>query len=309
MRVTFYRHMAGKRERTHPDATIEALGAERHGVVTRRGLRAAGLSPDQIDDRLGRGTLVAVHRGVFALGRRGLSDQGRWLAAVLASGDGAALSHRSAGRAWGLIATEGSESDVTVAARRRRRRGIRLHQAPIAPEERLFRDGIPVTTSARTLLDLAQVLDARGLERALDEALYLGRAAPPDLAGTLARNRHRPGAAALRRALEGHDLGSTRTESALEERLVLLCDLNGLPRPLCQQRVATYRIDFLWPDARVIVESDGARAHRGDRRRTADVRRDRRLTDLDYRVVRISYEQATYEPERTVTRLRESGVG
>jgi very-short-patch-repair endonuclease len=140
-------------------------------VVARWQLLALGLGHGAIDHRVARGLLHPVHRGVYAVGHAVLSRHGVWMAAVLAAGPNAVLSHRSAAALWGIRDGGGRDVDVTV-ARDRKRPGIRAHRAALAPDEITIEDGIPVTTPARTLLDLAEQLTPQRLERAVHEAEY-----------------------------------------------------------------------------------------------------------------------------------------
>jgi predicted transcriptional regulator of viral defense system len=154
------------------ERAIADLAAQQHGVVSRRQLLALGFGRRAIDRRIGSGRLHPVHRGVYAAGHPGLSAHGRWLAAVLAFGPGATLSHRSAAALWGFLRVAAAPVDVTIAeARGRGRPGIRLHRVrELHADDRTCHDSIPVTAVARTLLDLAEELHPRRLERAFEEA-------------------------------------------------------------------------------------------------------------------------------------------
>src|SRR4051812_25632030 len=162
----------GSRPRS-PDAAVAALAGRQHGVVARRQLAALGLRSAAIDRRVAAGRLHPIHRGVYAVGHTVLALRGRWMAAVLAAGPEAVLSHRAAAALWAI--RPGTWIEVT-APHAPRRRGIVGHRGTVAPDERTVRDGIPVTTVARTLLDLAAILEPRLLERAMDEAEHAGLA-------------------------------------------------------------------------------------------------------------------------------------
>jgi predicted transcriptional regulator of viral defense system len=226
------REMGGLR-RTHPaDAAIADLAARQHGVVARAQLRRLGLGPDAIDHRLAQGRLQRVHRGVYAVGHRLLSREGAWMTAVLAAGDGAVLSHRSAAALWGIRPAASTRVELTVPRPRRARRRVRLHAAALAADETGRQRGIPVTTPARTLLDIAAVLTPHELERAIEAAESRGLGSPTTLATLVDRYPRRPGVPALRAIVERNAVGDSITRSVLEDRFLAVLDAHGLPRPL-----------------------------------------------------------------------------
>ena len=149
---------------------IAALAGRQHGVVARWQLLAAGIGRGAVEHRLTRGRLLPVHRGVYAVGHAVLAREGHWLAATLAGGSAAVLSHRSAAALWGIRSTARERIEVTVAPGRRATPGIETRRSAIAVDERTTCRGIPVTTPARTLLDLAAVLRPPELERCLEQA-------------------------------------------------------------------------------------------------------------------------------------------
>ncbi len=182
------------------DRVIAALAEQQHGVVARRQLGSLKLGRRAIEERLARGRLHPIHRGVYAVGHTVLSDKGRWIAAVLASGPGAVLSHRTAAQLWRLT-RRSIRLEVTRPGYFRRRPGITAHRSSLPEDERAALDGIPVTSVPRTILDLAAVLDRRQLERAMNEVEVRGltdRLSVPDL---LSRYPRRRGTAALRAIL------------------------------------------------------------------------------------------------------------
>src|SRR3954469_24186100 len=155
----------GGERRTRPaDALIAALADRQHGVVARRQLVALGLSARAIEHRLERGRLHLLHRGVYAVGHRVLSQRGWWMAAVLAAGPGAVLSHRSAAALWGIRPTARARIEVTTPKRLHSRPGLHAHCAVLPPDEMTTYQGIPVTTAPRTLLDLAAVIPSNELD-------------------------------------------------------------------------------------------------------------------------------------------------
>jgi hypothetical protein len=190
------------------DRRLAALARRQHGVVSLRQLADLGLRRSAVAERARRGRLHRIHRGVYAVGHSGLTRNGRFMAAVLACGEGSALSHLSAAVLWGILEDRGQAIHVTAPGRRRVK-GVVVHEGPLAGE-RVRRHGIVVTTPARTIVDLADVVKRRRtLERAIDEADYLR------LDWTTAAPRHgRRGSGLLSSVLAVHEPGSTRTLAA-----------------------------------------------------------------------------------------------
>jgi predicted transcriptional regulator of viral defense system len=290
------------------DAAIAALAGRQHGVVSRVQLEAIGLARGAIGWRLEHGRLHHVHRGVYAVGHRVLSPRGTWMAAVLAVGDDAVLSHRSAAALWGIRPTSGSRVEVTAPRGVRSRAGLRAHQAPLGPDEVTTRDGIPVTTPPRTLLDLAAVVPPHHLERALNEAERQHLADSLSLDSLLHRHPTRAGRAALRRALERAQRGAGITRSELEDRFLAFLDLHALERPATNVPIAlqgaTVEADCLWRRHRLVVELDGYATHATRAAFERDRARDRRLQAAGWRVVRITWRQLHEEPREVAAELR-----
>jgi very-short-patch-repair endonuclease len=300
------RQIRGKRASPSLDGAIAALAERQHGVVTRAQLRRLGLSDDAVDTRVARGRLHRLHRGVFAVGHRVLGARGRWLAAVLACGPTAVLSHASAAALWELRASAAVIVDVTVpgSGGRRTRAGLRVHRARNVDGQTTTHDGIPVTTPARTILDLAAILQRRPLERMLDNAENARLTDVPSLeALARAKPSHR-GASRLVEALNTHTPGTTVTKSDLEERFLALCDDHGLPRPRVNQWVAHLEVDFLFAEARLVVETDGYRFHRTRAQFERDRDRDATLTRAGYRTLRFTDAQLSHEPATVAATLR-----
>jgi hypothetical protein len=278
------------------DRAVAELAGRQHGVVSRVQLGALGLSRTEIEGRVRRGWLHRVHRGVYAVGHVALTRNGRFMAAVLACGDGAALSHFSAAVVWGILEAKGQPIHVT-AEKQRSCRGVVVHESPLAGE-RVRRLGIVVTTPARTLVDLADVVSRRTLERAFDEAEYLRldwRSAAP--------RPGRRGSGRLASVLAAHEPGSTRTLSELEELFLAFSDRCGFPRPEVNARIEGYLCDFVWRAERVIVETDGERAHGTRRARERDRIRDADLQIAGWMVIRITYVRLLNEPDAVAAQL------
>jgi very-short-patch-repair endonuclease len=253
------------------------------------------------------GWIVRVLQGVYAVGYRPLTRQGEWMAALLAMGPGAVLSHRSAGALW-KIWGEGERKVVEVVIPRRhgrkRRHGVKIHRPEVLPPEELTEhSGFPVTTAPRTLLDLASSLSGRQLERAIDEAARLRLCTSEEMIA-VAQVARRPGSRRLLAALGIHEAGSTPTRSELEERFLAICRNRHLPQPEVNVPLLDYVVDFFWPEARLVVEVDGQATH-GTRRAFQDDRdRDGRLAVADYRVVRFTWWDVTRRPAVVADRVR-----
>ena len=268
------------------DELIARLAERQHGVVARRQLVALGLGSRAIDHRVRCGRLHLVHRGVYAVGHRGLSQRGRWMAAVLACGSGAVLSHRSAAALWGIRPTSRTSVEVTTPRRLHARPGLHPHRAVLPAGEVTVHDGISTTTPARTLLDLAAVVPTQALERALNEAEILRLPGPHEL---LDRYPRRRGAAALRTLLAVRR--STPTRSELEDRFLTFLDDRGIDRPEVNTIIEGLEVDAAWRDARLIVELDGFEVHGTRAAFERDRERDRRLTAAGWRVIRLTWQQ------------------
>jgi Transcriptional regulator, AbiEi antitoxin/Protein of unknown function (DUF559) len=283
------------------DRRLAELARQQHGVVTHGQLVELGLGRSAIGDWSTKGRLHRVHRGVYALRYPSLTRDGRFMAAVLACGGGAALSHFSAAVLWGMLGDRGEKVHVT-ALTRRRIQGLVVHEAPL-DGERLRRAGIVVTRPARTLIDLADVAPRRTLERAIDEAEYLRL----DCTG-LAPRHGRRGSRVLASVLAVHTPGSTRTRSHLEEMFLALCDSHGLPRPEVNTYIEGYECDFVWREQRLIVETDGGAAHGTRRAQRRDPVRDADLMIAGWRVWRLSYEQLSRDPATVAEQLVALGI-
>jgi very-short-patch-repair endonuclease len=293
--------MRGELREDPSDQAIVELAGRQHGVVSRVQLRGLGLRDDAIDWQVRRRRLHRVHQGIYVVGYPSLTRNGHFMAAVLACGDQAALSHVSAAVLWGMLSNEG-KIHVT-APTCRARSGLVVHWAALEEGEVWARAGIRVTTPARTLIDLADVAPKRTLERALDEAEFLRL----DCTG-LAPKRGRAGCGRLMRVLTTHRPGSTRTRSHLEEMFLALCDKHNLPRPEVNVHVEGYECDFVWREQRLIVETDGAVAHGTTRALNRDPSRDAELMIAGWRVWRVTYERLFREPDAVAEQLMGLGI-
>jgi len=291
------------------DAALAELAERQHGVVARWQLIALGFRKGAIEHRLSVGRLHRVHAGVYAVGHRVLSREGRWMAAVLASGPEAVLSHRSAAALWGIRRTAPEVIDVTVPRRSRSSPRIRRHVGVLPEDERAEHLGVPVTTAARTVWNLAATSPRHQVEADLRQLeflrLYDGIALPHLLdryPGARGCRRVRAALEQLREAPEG------RTRSALEERFLAFLDRYGLPRPQLNAWLELpgggVEVDCLWPGTGTVVELDGWQAHGTRSAFVGDRTRDRRLRAAGYHVTRIAWSQLDAEPEAIAADLR-----
>jgi very-short-patch-repair endonuclease len=283
------------------------LAERQHGVVARRQLLALGVCSDAIVGRLERGLLHSLHRGVYIVGPRLLTGKGRWLAAVLACGSGAHVSHRSAAGFWGLLRSEPRLVEVTGGSARARRPGIVTHRIALAADEVEVIDGIPVTCVARTVFDLAGCVRERELEIAWNEMEVRRLTSRVSVPLLLERYPRRPGTPALRRLLGSGEPGGV-TRNDFEEAFVALLDAHGLPRPTLNADLALgdgfVEIDCLWRPERLAVELDGRAVHAREAAFESDKLRDRRLLAAGWRTARVSWRQVRDEPAAVAADLR-----
>jgi very-short-patch-repair endonuclease len=278
---------------------IERLARRQHALVTRRQLLALGMAGHAIDRRIRCRRLVRVRRGVYRLGP--IAQQ--WepeMAAILAVGDGGVLSHHSAALLHQLLPHPARPASIHVTvtgSHRGRKPGIALHRASrLPPDEITHRHRIPVTTPARTLLDIAADLDSSILEGALARAHHRRLATSQAIQTLVARYPGRPGTPALKVILDSPQPARfTRSDS--ERRLLAALRRAELPEPEVNAPLAGYEIDFLWPSQRVVVEVDGHQFHSARPDRKRDLARDARLTEWGYTVLRLD---ADFRVERAV---------
>lgn len=289
------------------EQTIFEAARGQHGIVARPQLIHAGLSPKVIKACVRSRRLRPVFRGVYQVSSA-LSPEARDLAAVLACGRGACLSHESAaGRGWKIIPAQGPEApvDVMISADRNagNRTGIRVHRVRRHPSRDVtVLDGIPITTPARTLFDLAGVLGARALEQALATAERMELLRAADLTSLLDHHPRHPGAPVLRVLVSTEsELAFTRSEA--EERLLAVIDRAELPRPALNAQVAGYQVDFLFRPQKVVVEVDGFAFHASKSMFERDRSRDGDLQSHGFRILRVTWNQLSKKPEVVLARL------
>jgi hypothetical protein len=292
------------------DVVLAALAADQHGVFALFQLTALGLSASAVRSRVATGRLYRVYPGVYALTPPSLlTIEGRYMAAVLACGPGAALSHRSAAALRGLRRTERSGIDVTVPNRScRRHAGIDVHRSTtLRPEDVTMVRGIPCTTVARTILDVAEVIKPRQLEAVFEQADQEEVLDLRALNEQVALSPTRVGASRVKKLIDEYEFGQGVTWSELERDFKAMIAPAGIPMPMINHFIVlsdgeeAIRRDFYWPECRLVIETDGWRVHRTRAAVERDRRNDQRLTMDGYLVVRMTYRQ----PARMVAIIME----
>lgn len=292
-----------------PDRAVAVIADRQLGVIKRAQLTASGLSRTAIADRVAKRRLRVLYRGVYAVGHAELRREGHWLAAVWGCGRRAVLSHGDAAAHWGLMPVRGRLIHVSTPSRSGRdpdRSRIRLHRVgTLRAWECALNEGIPTTSVARTLLDLALSLRPRAMEDTIAHANRLGLFDLVAVRRCLDEHPRQHGAPALRRLLDAlAGTGAADLRSMLEVLLLQLCDDHDLPKPVANARVAGFLVDFFWPARRLVVEADGYTYHSMPSAFERDRERDQHLTLAGYTVVRFTYNQVTRTPEAVAHRVR-----
>jgi Transcriptional regulator, AbiEi antitoxin/Protein of unknown function (DUF559) len=273
-----------REELSTADARIASGATRQHGIVTREQLAAVGIDKSGVTRRVAAGRLHRLHRGVYAVGHLSLSWRGRWLAAVLAAGDGAVLSHASAAALWKFLQPIEGPVHVSLPAvvNRMPRPGLRLHRSRTLARRDVTRThGIAVTTPARTIEDIRGEVTPHLFRRALRQAELAGHRVP--------------------------HLGVVkRTRSDLELLFLALCEAHGLPRPEVNVRVGPYLVDFLWPAERVAVETDSWEYHHGSVAFEEDHERDLALGARGLTVRRYTGDQLEAASDAVAADLRQA---
>lgn len=281
---------------------MAVLATKQYGVVNRTQLAALGFGGRAIQIRLRDGRLHPLHRGVYAVGHERVNQRGHWLAAVLAGGDGALLSHGSAAALWGLQRPRWP-IEVTSRHGRRGRRGIVHHEGRIHPQDRAVRDGIPVTSVARTVFDLAEVVDEERVARLIEEADRLKLLQVRALEAVCERGQGRRAVRPIGRILACLH-APDRKRSPLENRFAAFCRTHRLPPPATNVLVLGHEVDVLWPAARLTVELDSWEFHGHRAAFRHDRARDSALLVAGYRTVRVTHERLDTEAPILLAELR-----
>lgn len=279
------------------------LAGRQHGMVARRQLLALGFNSREIEHRVGRGRLHLAMRGVYAVGWPLLTRERRWMAAVLACGDGAVLSHRSAAAVWRIGAEKRGLTDISVPRRcELKRPGLHVRGRPsLSSADLTTSHGLPVTSVTRTLVDLATELDQIAVERAVNEADKRDLIDPETLRTELDHYEGEPGAPRLRKLLDKRTF--RLSDSDLEVFFRPIAAEAGLPFPLSKQMVNGCEVDFYWPDLGLVIETDGLRYHRTASTQTRDARRDRAHALAGMTPLRFTHYEIKHEPARVRAEL------
>src|SRR3954467_14461173 len=302
------RAIRGERRSRGVDAAMAMLAERQRGVASRAQLVRIGASDDGIDRRIRAGRLHVIHRGVYAVGRRHLSREARYVAALLFAGDGAVLSHRSAADVWELRSPKEPRIDVTVPLDRRGDPSVTIHRDAIDRIETTTRNGMQVTKPLRTLLDLATAVDDKELERAIRQAVYRRLTTTARLAEAVQERPGHRGTKAMKKALINLGEAPGRTRSELEEKFPRFLKKHDLPMPELnvEMNVRGRRIeaDCVWHDQRLIVELDGRDAHDSTPAFESDRARDSALMASHWRVVRVTTRRMQQDGKRLAAELR-----
>jgi very-short-patch-repair endonuclease len=267
---------------------------QQHGVVARVQLLEIGMSVAAIRHRLEIGRLHQLHRGIYAYGRPEVGRLGGLMAAVLASGTEAQLSHRSGADLWGIRRQATGPIDVTVSSGTRHRPGIKMHRRE-PPAPRRFISRIPVGDPLSILIDLATCLETEEVEDAVNAADRLELIVTYRLRQALDSEPRRLGAGRLRRILDAQTF--SRSQTALERRFLPIARAAGLPKPGSQVRLGKYRVDFHWPELGLVVEADSLTYHRTVAQQTTDLKRDQAHARAGLRTLRFNHRQVFRQPD------------
>lgn len=282
-------HDSHGQPRTEPaDVAIAGLAKRQFGIVSRAQLLALGLGRGAIEHRVRRKRLHPVFRGVYSLVPGKLGREALWMAAVLAAGPAAALSHWSGAALWAMRSGSGPIPHVTSPLRRQSRPGLKVHCAQLPGDEVTVEQGIPVTVPARVVLDLAPHARPAVLQRMLEKIERLRLYRGSSVAELVDRYPRRAGTPKLK-DLINRPLPFTRSD--LEAHFLSLIDSWGLPRPDINTNIAGHEVDTAWRDKRIIVELDTFETHGSSFAFERDRRRDRALQAAGWTVIRVTGEQ------------------
>jgi predicted transcriptional regulator of viral defense system len=292
----------------HTDQRLARIAERQHGLVSRRQLVAIGLSSKAVTRRVEKGRLHRIHPGIYAVGHLERTSEARWMTAVMACGSGAVLSHLDAAALWKIYDGEGARVHVTsVRKAGGRLDGVQVHRARrLHLDDLTVKDGIPVTTVARTLVDLTDVLGSDRVLRAIREADFLGLLDLDALSAAVERAHGRKRLGVLREAVAAYRPGQI-IRSELEHCFLELVRAAGLPPPETNVKITargrTYEIDCLWREQGVAVELDGRAAHARIAAFESDRRKDAALNAIGLRPLRFTWLRVTREPGDVIAEL------
>jgi very-short-patch-repair endonuclease len=291
------------------DGRIGDVARGQHGVIARRQLVEIGMGREAIQHRIASGRLHPLHAAAYAVGHTRVSREGRWMAAVLASGPDAVLSHWSAAALWMIRPNSRTTIDVTDPQKSRSWDGIRRHHKALPVDEVTVEDGIPVTTVPRTIFDLAATEPLYVVKALLREAEFRELHDRLSLWDLVGRYPGRRGIRKVEVALEAlKDEPIDERKSLLEERFAPFLRRHDLPRPCFNDWILAgekrFQVDCLWSGTEQIVELDGWEGHKTRTAFREDRARDRRLRVAGYGVTRLTWNQLGDEPETIASDLR-----
>ena len=292
---------------TRPDVRLSRLAAAQWGVLSLDELRQCGLSRNAVG-RVRNGWTHPLYRGVYAVGHTNLPPEGRFLAAVKACGPTAVLSHFSAAALYGLVRWDDRFPEVTTTTARTHK-GIRVHRSSKRDVRDVTRHkGIPITTPARTLIDLAATFHYRALRRTVREA-QRSLVTVRQILEALDRLGPRPGIAKLTKILA---TGHAPTRSELEDTVLDLLLSAGFKHPDVNRPLTLNGRklipDFRWPEQQLVIEADGAAYHDDRLTREDDAERQAILEAHGERVIRVTWAQAIAQRAQTLERIRAAGA-
>lgn len=294
------------------DERIGQIAGRQRGRVARWQLLQAGLSSSVINGLRVRGQLLPVHRGLFLVGYRAATELGPETEALLLAGPGASLNGMSAALLWGLLPAESKPNTVDVllaGGHRRSTPGIRFHRTRLlGPEDVRIHRGLPVVSPAWALLEIAEIVPARALERAFDQGEVHRIVRPAEIDRALERFRGRTGRPAIKRLLALR-AGTTITRSEAEERFLDLVHRAELPPPEVNARLHGFEVDFLWREAKLVVEIDGYQFHGTRRAFEYDRRKDAKLAAAGITVIRFTWGELVREALAVIARLAQTLAG
>lgn len=284
-------------------AVVWKLAELQHGAVSRSQLLVLGYTPAAIEHRLDRGRLHRKAWGVYAVGRPDLSRYGEFMVALLGAGPGAVLSHESAAELWEIRRREAGPIEVSLPRTHRRpRAGVLLHRRRVLGSAHVMRvHGVPATSPALTLIDIANVVSTRHLEAAVNQTDALDLLDPPALRRLIRAFPHQPGVVKVRRLLD--DQTFRLTDSELERMFLRLVRCAGLDTPSTQRYANTWRVDFMWHKLGLVVETDSLRYHRTPGQQTRDYARDHAHRLAGLTPLRFTHSQIARQPEQVIQLL------
>jgi very-short-patch-repair endonuclease len=295
---------AGGGYRNRDPSGLAKLAAKQHGVVSLRQLKRQGYSRFAVARKVAAAELHPIHRGVYAVGHTRLTIKAHFMAAVLACGPDAVLSHHAAAALWDLRPNPQGPIDVTAPGKRTHR-GVRCHVSTVPPEQCTIIDAIPVTTLSRTVLDYAETSSERQLRAALQAGQRRRILDARKLQAVMAASPGRRGSKPLRRALAELEDDPPWLQSKLERDFHELLRSGHVPLPRTNVLVDGELVDCVWPPEMLIVEVDSYGYHRGRRQFEDDRRRDAKLQTAGWRVIRVTEDRMSRGAAALLTEIRQ----